>query len=81
MPILSSAKKALRQTKRKTAFNRPVKSRAKTMVDAMKKAPTLEALSNAFSAIDRAVKRHIFHKNKAARMKSQLSKLMAVAKK
>ncbi len=77
MPILSSALKALRQTKRKTAMNRPVKSRAKSMVDAMKKAPNMENLNKAFSAVDRAVKRHIIHKNKAARIKSQLSKLLA----
>lgn len=76
MPILSSALKALRQTTRKTAMNRPVKSRAKSMVDAMKKAPNFANLSKAFSAVDRAVKRHIIHKNKAARVKSQLSKLL-----
>lgn len=82
MPILSSAKKALRQTKRKTLINRPVKSHAKTTIDLMRLAPTLENLSKAFSAIDRGVKRHIFHKNKAARLKSQLSKVLAaVAKK
>lgn len=77
MPILSSALKALRQTKRKTAINRPVKSRAKSMVDTMRKAPDLANLRKAFSAVDRAVKRHIIHKNKAARVKSQLSKLLA----
>ena len=76
MPILSSALKALRQTKRKTAINRPVKSRAKSMIDAMRKVPDLTNLSKAFSAVDRAVKRHIIHKNKAARVKSQLSKLL-----
>ena len=76
MPILSSALKALRQPTRKTAINRPVKSRAKSMIDAMRKVPDLTNLSKAFSAVDRAVKRHIIHKNKAARVKSQLSKLL-----
>ena len=46
------------------------------MIDAMRKAPDLTNLSKAFSAVDRAVKRHIIHKNKAARVKSQLSKLL-----
>lgn len=49
------------------------------MMDLMKKLPSAENLSKAFSAIDTAVKRHIFHKNKAARLKSQLSKLIAKA--
>ena len=47
------------------------------MIDVMKKAPNMENLRKAFSAVDRAVKRHIIHKNKAARVKSQLSKLLA----
>jgi small subunit ribosomal protein S20 len=76
MPILANAQKALRQAKRRTLENRPVRSRVKTMVDAMKKTPSLEKLSQAFSAIDKAVKKHLIHKNKAARMKSQLNKLL-----
>lgn len=79
MPILANAKKALRQTKRKTLFNRPLKSKAKSMMDIMKKLPSAENLTKAFSAIDIAVKRNIFHKNKAARLKSQMSKLIAKA--
>jgi ribosomal protein S20 len=76
MPILKNAKKALRVSHRKAALRQPVKSRIKTVKDAMKKNPTAENLSNAFSAIDRAVKRNIFHKKRAAHMKSQLAKLV-----
>ncbi len=76
MPILANAKKALRVSKRKAAVNRPIRSRVKTVSDNVKKTPTLASLSDAFSAIDKAVKRHIFHKKKAARLKSQLSKLV-----
>ncbi|HKY74055.1 MAG TPA: 30S ribosomal protein S20 [Patescibacteria group bacterium] len=81
MPILAHAKKALRQAIRRTVFNRPIKSRVKTMSDLVKKTPSLDNLKKAYSAIDTAVKRNIFHKNKAARLKSQLSKLLAKAAK
>ncbi len=77
MPILRNAKKALRVSERKAEVNRRVKARTKTMVDKVKKQPSAENLATAFSAIDKAVKGHIFHRNKAARLKSQLSKLIA----
>lgn len=49
------------------------------MMDLVKKLPSAENLAKAFSAIDTAVKRNIFHKNKAARLKSQMSTLIAKA--
>lgn len=76
MPILKNAKKALRVSKRKTVINSRIKSRMKTLVDAFKKAPSMEALSAAYSAVDVAVKKNIVQKNKAARVKSQLSALL-----
>jgi small subunit ribosomal protein S20 len=76
MPILKNAKKALRVSERKTVVNRRVKSRVKTALDAVKKTPTAEALQESFSAIDKAANKHLMHKNKAARVKSQLSKLL-----
>lgn len=80
MPILKNAQKALRASKRKQIFNRTAKSKAKTAMDAVKKNPTMETLSSAYSAIDKAVKRHIFHKNKAAHLKQQLAKLVKPTK-
>jgi small subunit ribosomal protein S20 len=80
MPITKSAIKALKQAKKRTENNRAIKSRAKTALDAMKKTPSEANLAMAFSAVDRAVKNHIFHKNKAGHLKSQLSKLIAGAK-
>jgi small subunit ribosomal protein S20 len=74
MPILQNAKKALRVSKRKAAVNRPVRSRLKTAVDAVKKKAKNSSLSSAFSAIDKAVKRNVIHRKKAARLKSQLAK-------
>jgi ribosomal protein S20 len=80
MPILKSAKKALRASVRKAGFNQQVKSRVKSASDAVKKKPSMEALSAAYSAIDKAVKRKVFHKNKAARLKGQLAKLVKPTK-
>lgn len=77
MPILKNAKKALRVSQRKAVVNGRIKSRMKTAVDAVKKSPAAETLSAAFAAVDTAAKRNIIHKNKAARIKSQLSKLVA----
>lgn len=77
MPILKNAKKALRVSKRKAERNRVVKSKMKTMMDKAKKAISTDTLSGAFSAIDRAARKHMLHPNKAARLKSQLSKRLA----
>lgn len=77
MPILKNAKKALRASQAKAVFNLRVKSILKTMVTKMTKMPSVENLQSAFSAVDKAVKRNLVHKNKAARVKSQLSKLLS----
>lgn len=45
------------------------------MLDAARTSPTAEAVSSAFSSIDIAVKNHIIHDNKGARLKRQLSRL------
>jgi len=74
MPILKNAKKALRSSKRKAMVNIRVRSRMKSAVDAVKVAATQENISEAFSRIDKAVKKNLIHKNKAAHLKSQLSK-------
>jgi ribosomal protein S20 len=38
--------------------------------------PGKKTLSAAFKALDKSAKGHIIHKNKAARLKSRLSKLL-----
>ena len=75
MPILQNAKKALRVSKRKTIINRDIKSKMKSALDKVKKTPNKETLAAASSAIDRAVKKNLIHKNKAAHMKSRVAKL------
>jgi small subunit ribosomal protein S20 len=80
MPILKSAKKALRVSKKKNVVNRKLKSQVKTAIDQVKKTPNSENLSLASSKIDRAVKKNLIHKNKAARLKSRLAKLKPQSK-
>ncbi len=78
MPNIQSAKKRVRVSNRKTLRNKMVKSNLKT---ALKKADAaiVENASNkeaavrfAIKKVDQATAKGIFHKNKAARMKSQL---------
>ena len=57
-----------------------MKSTAKSAIDAVRKNPTMENLAAAHAAVDKAVKRNIYHANKAARLKSQLSKLVKPSK-
>ena len=70
MPISKSAKKSLRVSQHKTALNRYRKALIK---EALKNVTPVTA-SKAISMIDKGVKWNLFHQNKAARMKSALTK-------
>lgn len=74
MPILKNAKKKLRQDKLRTMRNSKIEKTYKILVKAARVKKTLEAISKAFSGIDKAAKQNIIHKNKAARLKSSISK-------
>ena len=74
MRILTSAKKALRNSERKRVINRRVKSQVKTYCDKVKKTADVKDANKAYSAIDKAVKKNLIHRNKAARLKSQVAK-------
>ena len=76
MPITKSALKALRQDKKRAIQNGPIRSKAKSAIDAFKASPTVASLSMVFKTLDRAAKKNIIHKNKASRLKSRLSKLV-----
>ena len=75
MPNTSSAKKALLQDRRRSIEN----ARVRTALKRSLKTVTTETLSQTVSAIDKAVKHHLIHRNKAARLKSQLAKSIGVA--
>ena len=76
MPVTKSAKKALRKSKRKAKINKPIRTRVKNVVSKTRKNPTLENLKKAYSILDRAAKKKIIKKGKAARLKSRLTKLV-----
>jgi len=77
MPVTKSAKKALKQQIRRSKENKRIHRAYKLAIKKFKKEPTNKNLSWAYSKIDRAAKKNVIHKNKAARLKAQLSKLTA----
>jgi len=88
MPITSSAKKALRASKNKAAFNlkrkdaiSDVMKKIKKLVLAKKVKEAQALLPTAFQAIDKACKIKLIHKNNAARKKSRLAIMLAKAAK
>lgn len=76
MPVIKSAKKKLRQDKKRTAQNRRVKNILQTLIKKAEKTQSEAAVKIATQAADKAAKHNIIHKNKAARIKSALSKLL-----
>lgn len=83
MPITSSAKKAIRVSKRKKVINdrrtRDMKDAVKKLekaVKAGKKDEAAKMISQAFQAVDKAAKRGVIKKNTAARKKSRLARLV-----
>ena len=78
MPVLKHAKKKQRQDKKRTTDNLKIKVMYKKMIKYAKDNPTSGALSKAFSSIDKAAKKNVIHKNKAARLKSSLAKAVNV---
>ena len=80
MAITSSAKKALRASRKKQVFNirkqKTMKSAIKevrALVVAKKKNEALALLPKVYAAIDKAAKTHVTSKNAAARYKSRIS--------
>ncbi|MDE2038353.1 MAG: 30S ribosomal protein S20 [Patescibacteria group bacterium] len=78
MPILSSAKKALRAGKKKRVYNlrrkSEIDSRSKAfrkLVAAKDKAGAEKALPSFYKALDKAAKTGFIKKNAAARLKSR----------
>src|SRR3989344_295418 len=74
MPIIKSAKKRMRQEKKRTEINRAKKLNIKTLIKKTRVSKTAENLTSVFSALDKAVKVGLIHQNRASRLKSRLSK-------
>jgi small subunit ribosomal protein S20 len=74
MPISRSAKKSLRKSITNRKDNVSLKNKFKEMVKKFLAKPSQKGMEEAQSMLDKAVKKGILHKNKVARMKSQMSK-------
>jgi small subunit ribosomal protein S20 len=74
MPIIASAKKRVRTTRKATVRNAKTKRSLKSALKVLAKSPSGKTISAAQSQIDRAAKKGVIHKNKAARLKSKAAK-------
>lgn len=80
MPILQSAKKALRRDRRRAVINKEIKIKIKEILKSTRKNPNKKNLDLSFKILDRAAKKKVIHQNKASRLKSRLSKLLKTKK-
>jgi len=87
MPIIKSAKKALRQSLRKRARNLVYKRKMKELVKELKSFVLANKIKEAkkllpqvYKILDKAAKIGVIKKNTAARKKSRLTKLVNKAK-
>lgn len=77
MPVIKSAKKKLKVDRKRESANKKARAFINLVLKKAQKKPTPENVRIAFRAIDKGVKKDIFHKNKAARIKSGLTKLIS----
>ena len=80
MPIIKSAKKKLRQDKKRKFFNKKLANILNLSIKKAKKIQSEKNITDAISVVDKSAKNNIIHKNKAARLKSKLSKLLTKKK-
>lgn len=76
MPVIKSARKKLKQDKKRYLINLRAKREVKEKIKKFKNSPSIKMLSELYSVLDKAAKKNIFHPNKSARYKSRLSKLV-----
>jgi small subunit ribosomal protein S20 len=76
MPITKQAEKKLRHDRKRTMETKRARAALQKLVKSMRKHPTQKSLTRVFSALDKAAKTHVIHKNKAARLKARLAKLL-----
>ena len=71
MPIIKSAKKRVKVAKKASVRNSKTKRTLKSALKLFSRKPTAQSHSAAQSNLDKAVKKGVIHKNKAARLKKQ----------
>jgi small subunit ribosomal protein S20 len=77
MPITKQAEKKLRHDKKRTMITAKQRANVRTLIKDYRKTPSKKGLAGVFKALDKAAKLRIIHANKAARLKSRLSKLIS----
>ena len=80
MPRIKSAKKAMRQARRRTVTNRAQRSALRTALKRVRGAATKQEATQAYAVavrlLDRAARKGLIHTNNAARHKSRLAKFV-----
>ena len=81
MPVTKSAEKAMRASRRKRVVNLSTIRKYKDAIKTVRKAiaggerdKAEKALQDAYKQVDKASKKNVIHKNKAARLKSRLNR-------
>lgn len=77
MPVTKSAKKKLRQDKKRRIRNLRLKNLLRDSVKKALKSKTGKTILEAIKTADKAAQKNIIHKNKAARIKAKLSKFLS----
>lgn len=78
MPVTKTAKRALRVSKVKAKVNKNILAKLEVAMRDARKTKTPAKIVAAVSLADRAAKKKVIHKNKAARIKAALSKLSEI---
>lgn len=76
MPIIKSAKKRVRQDKKRHSNKLWVKRIYKAAIKEVRQNPTKKKLERAYSALDKAAKKRVVKKGKVSRLKSRLTSLV-----
>lgn len=76
MPITKQAAKKLRRDQAIAKTHAQTKITLHKLVKTVRKSASPKSVSTVFQALDKAAKHHLIHPNKAARLKSRLSKLL-----
>ncbi len=74
MPIIKSAKKKLKQDRKKSARNARYTHTYKQIIKKLKKGDKKITVDSAYSIIDKIARKKIIHRHKAARLKSQIAR-------
>lgn len=80
MPVTKTSKRALRSSEKKAEVNKLIISNLNTAIRIAKRDKGRKNITKAMSLIDRAAKKKIIHKNKAAHLKSNISKYLPKSK-